>query len=240
MTTPSSFLNHFEELRKRLLFCFYILIAFFGVCWFFKTQIISFISVPILPYLSEEKLIFTAPQEEFLALLQVCFLSSFLLSFPFILYQIWRFLSPGLYSYEKRSAFVLSFIGSLLFIGGFLFSYKIVYPLSFQFLLGFGSSVPLISIREYLGFFIQVSLVFSLLFETPLIIFGLVWFQILRVSQLKRGRKYALIILALISALVTPPDALSMILLLLPLYFLYETSIWICEFFFKSQEKKGK
>ena len=233
MTTSSSFLNHFEELRKRLLFCFYISIAFFGVCWFFKNQIISFISLPILPYLNEEKLIFTAPQEEFLALIKVCFLGSLILSFPFILYQAWRFLSPGLHSHEKRSAFVLSFIGSVLFIGGFLFSYKIVYPLSFQFLLNFGSSLPLISIKEYLSFFIQVSLVFSLLFETPLVIFGLVWFQILHVSQLKKGRKYALIILALTSALVTPPDALSMILLLIPLYLLYEVSIWFCEFFLK-------
>ena len=225
MAVSSSLLDHLEELRKRLLFCFYILIVCFGICWFYKKQIIYFVSIPIRPYLSGENLIFTGPMDEFLAFIQICFFSSLVLSFPFIFYHFWKFISPGLHPHEKKISLILNLIGSLLFIGGFLFAYGVVFPLSFKFLLSFDSSIPLISIKEYSSFFIQIVLVFSLLFETPLIILGLVWFGLLNVSQLKKGRKYALVILAFVSACVTPPDALSMVLLLIPLYLLYEGAI---------------
>ena len=115
-----------------------------------------------------------------------------------------------------------------------LFIYFIVYPLSFRFLFNLGSAEPLISIKEYLSFFIQTSLAFGVLFETPLIIAGLSALGIVRTEQLKRRRREAVIVLAVLAALATPPDVLSMLFLLGPLYLLYEASIFISSLFEKT------
>ena len=226
--TPENLYSHLSELRKCLIFSFFVLCGGFAVCWFFSENILNLISLPIAPYLkhSEGHLIFTAPMDEFLAHIKICIFGAFVLGFPFIIYQVWKFLAPGLYKHEKKIIVSLSLLSALLFFSGILFIYFIVYPLAFKFLLSFGSSTALISIKEYLSFFIQTCLAFGLLFETPLIIFGLVYLKILQVNQLKKWRRYAVVLLAVVSAVATPPDILSMILLLIPLYLLYELSIW--------------
>ena len=185
-------------------------------------------------------MIFTAPMDEFLAHIRTALFGALVLSFPIFMFHVWKFLSPGLYKKEKLFLISFNIVGSVLFFAGILFIYFIVYPLSFNFLMNVGSSMALISVKEYLSFFILTTLIFGLLFETPLIILGLVWIGVLNIQQLKQGRRYAVIILAVISAVVTPPDIISMVFLLIPLYSLYELSILTASFLFSSQKQKNQ
>ena len=238
----SSLTLHLTELRSRLISCGVFFIVFFAACWLYSSDILKWIARPIAPYLqsSEGRLIFTAPMDEFLAHIRTALFGALVLSFPVIMFHLWKFLSPGLYKKEKTLLILLNTAGSVLFFAGLLFVYFVVYPLSFQFLMNIGSAVALISVKEYLSFFIFTTLIFGLLFETPLIILSLVWMGVLNVQQLKRGRRYAVIILAVLSAAATPPDVLSMILLLLPLYLLYELAVLTAGLLFPSKQHPAK
>jgi len=233
-----SLIQHLTELRFRLIACAVFFIIFFIVCWIFSETILNWIARPISPYLkqSEGHLIFTAPMDEFLAHIRISLFGALILSFPIFIYHIWKFLSPGLYKTEKIFFISLHAASTILFFAGILFIYFIVYPLSFNFLMNVGSSMALISVKEYLSFFILTTLIFGLLFETPLIILGLVWIGVLNAQQLKSSRRYVVIILAVISAVVTPPDIISMIFLLIPLYLLYEFSILTADLLFSSKK----
>ena len=234
-----SLIDHLGELRNRLILCFVIVTSFAGVCWFFKTSILHFIAEPLSPYLSSSsgKLIFTAPMDEFLAHIKISIFGGLVLGFPFLIYQVWRFIAPGLYKKEKKLILLFSFLGSLLFFLGMAFVYYIIYPLSFRFLMGGGSAEAFISIREYLSFFVQTSLAFGFLFEAPLIVMVLVFAEVLSIETLKQYRRHALVLIALLSAVLTPPDVLSMLFLMIPLYFLYEISILTSSFFTKKKQK---
>ena len=223
------FTQHLKELRSRLISYFIFYILGFIVCWYFGSHILAFIAEPITPYLkySSGQLIFTAPMDEFLSFVKVSLFGSAVITFPIFMFHLWKFCASGLYVSEKKVLIILNIAGVLLFSSGVLFVYYIVYPLSFKFLMQMGSLVPLISIKEYLSFFIFTTFVFGILFELPLIIIGLTKLHILTISQLKKGRKYALVLLAVLAAFVTPPDVLSMLLLLTPLYLLYEIGILI-------------
>lgn len=235
---PANLTFHLAELRSRLISCTVFFTLFFIICWFYSDNILKWIAQPISPYLksSEGLLIFTAPMDEFLAHIRVALFGALVLSFPILMFHVWKFLSPGLYKKEKIALISLNIAGSVLFFAGILFIYFIVYPLSFKFLMNVGSSMALISVKEYLSFFILTTLIFGLLFETPLIILGLVWTGILNIQQLKQGRRYAIVILAVISAVVTPPDILSMIFLMAPLYLLYELAIFTAGLLFPARK----
>ena len=233
--------DHLSELRYRLIFCFVVLATAGAVSWFFKEKILEIIARPVLPYLnlSQGQLIFTAPMDQFLAYIKISVFSAFVVSFPVIAFHIWKFLVPGLYKKEKLLILSFSFFGGLLFFLGVSFIYFIVYPVSFQFLMGMGGASAFISIKEYLSFFIQTSLAFGILFETPLVVVGLALMGVVTVDQLKKMRRYALVLAAVFSAIVTPPDVLSMLFLLIPLYLLYELSI-LCAGLFTKNHSKGE
>ena len=224
-----SLTQHLSELRGRVIYCLIFYAIGFGVCWYFNSEILKWITDPISPYLkhSSGQLIFTAPMDEFLARIKVGLFGSLVLNFPVFMFHIWRFCVSGLYESEKRILIYLNIAGSFLFFLGVLFIYFIVYPLSFGFFMQMGSLVPLISVKEYLSFFIVTTFVFGILFEIPLIIIGLVKLRLLTTENLKKGRRYAFVLLAILAALVTPPDVVSMLFLLLPLYLLYEGSILV-------------
>lgn len=224
-----NFISHLTELRSRIIICFLGLLSGFVLCWNFSDLLLSIVSIPIQPYLSHSDghLIFTAPMDEFLAHLKIASYGGFIISFPLLCYQVWKFIAPGLYKKEKLMMSLFTLFGSALFILGILFVYYIVYPLSFRILLNFGNATALISIKEYLSFFIQTSLAFGILFEIPLVMIGITWMGLVKVSQLRKTRRYAIVILAVISAAITPPDVISMMFLLGPLYLLYEISILI-------------
>ena len=225
------FTSHLRDLRNCIVKIILSIFVGFFVCWFFKEILMDVIRQPIAPYLTstEGNLIFTNPIEKFLSYIKVVFFAATLISCPYWLFQIWKFISPGLYKEEKKWSLIFVVFGSLLFLLGVLFVYFVVFRMAFQFLLLFGGSgeLPYISLKEYVAFFVRTSFVFGLVFETPLILSFLIKLKILTVEQLKASRSYVVVIIAFLSALVTPPDVLSMLFLMVPMYFFFEASLWI-------------
>lgn len=221
--------DHLRELRKRLLYSILGIIVCAGACWFFKELLFDVIRKPIEPFLSTEQkgLIYTGLMENFIAYVKISLLGGVVLSCPFWLYQLWCFLSPALYKNEKRYGvgFILS--GTTLFLGGVSFVYFMVYPLAFDFLLSFGQGqdTALITINEYLSFFLTTTFLFGLAFEIPLVLTLLGMLGIVSADFLAENRRYAYLLLSFTSALMTPPDPLSMLMMAFPMVFLYEISI---------------
>lgn len=219
--------DHLAELRFRIIRVFWIVLVATFVCFHYAEPIFNFIRKPIEPYLPQGGLIYTGPIDKFMAYVKLAIISGLVLSCPLWLYQVWKFVAPGLYKNEKR--YVAGFVGagSFLFVLGVSFSYFVVLPMAFHFLMTFGGDVdkPMIAIDHYLSFVSQISLMFGLAFEMPLVITTLGMLGLVSKKFLREKRRYAIMIMAVISAIVTPPDLLSMLLMLGPLWFLYEISI---------------
>ncbi|MEQ1876037.1 MAG: twin-arginine translocase subunit TatC [Bdellovibrionia bacterium] len=216
--------EHLGELRTRLLLSVYGLIPAFALCWWQIDNIFEYISRPIKPFLPDHKFIIVAPMDMFVAYLQVALVVGVVLTCPWWLYQVWCFVAPGLYRKEKKFATLFLLFGTLLFITGIGFAYFLVFPMAFKFLLTFGAenATPTITVDNYLSFFVSTTLVFGVCFELPLILAILGMLGIIDRPFLVKNRRYAVVVLATVSAVVTPPDLLSMMSLLIPLMFLYE------------------
>jgi sec-independent protein translocase protein TatC len=177
-----------------------------------------------------------------MAHIKISFLGGFILTCPIWIYQIWKFIAPGLYKKEKR--YIAGFIasGTFLFLLGVSFAYFIVFPMAFQFLMTFGGEVdkPMITISEYLSFFLTTTLMFGASFEMPLIISMLGMMGIVSQKFLKEKRRYAIMGLAILSAVITPPDLLSMLMMLIPLVVLFEISVLVVGFFERKREENLK
>lgn len=223
-----SLVEHLTELRVRLIRAsIFILIAGL-LSYSFSEKIFDIIRNPIVPYLKNMGLVFTAPMDKFMAHVKIAIFSGVLLSSPVWFYQIWQFIAPGLYKNERRYTLGFLFSAVILFTIGILLCYFAVLPVTFEFLLNFGGTVdqPMITIDEYLSFFITIHLAFGVAFELPLILVILGMFGIISQSFLKEKRRYAIVLLSIFSGVVTPsPDAITMLLLLVPLALLYEVSV---------------
>jgi sec-independent protein translocase protein TatC len=230
------FTQHLEELRHRLIKCAIAIGIGFLICYFFKEEIFHWLMTPLLQALPEEegkKLIYTAPHEAFLTYLKVSFLGGVGVAVPVILYQFWCFVAPGLYEQEKRYVFPIVLISTVFFLGGALFGYFIVFPYGFQFFVSFASDsiTPLISTKEFLSFATRLLLAFGLVFELPIVTLFLAKLGLVSAPFLRRWRKYAIVLVFVIGAMLTPPDVFTQALMALPLIILYEISIWIAHIF---------
>ena len=219
--------GHLAELRTRLICSLLAVGVLTLVAWNFSDFFFSIIRKPILPYLPQRGLVFTAPMDKFMAHLKVSILTGVIFACPVWIYQSWMFIAPGLYKNEKKFGYYFISFGTFLFLLGVFFVYFVVYPLAFEFLLNFGGDVDLamITINDYLSFFITTTLVFGLAFELPLVLTILGILGVVTKPLLIKFRRYALVLICVLSAFITPPDVISMILLVLPLYGLYELSI---------------
>ncbi|MCB0350588.1 MAG: twin-arginine translocase subunit TatC [Bdellovibrionales bacterium] len=231
-------IDHLIDLKKCIINT--LIIVFLGFCAFiyFSEYIFDFIRSPILPYLGDSGgLVFTAPIDKFMAHIKVSVLAGAIITAPFWLHQLWIFVSPGLYNHEKKMGIYFIFFGTLLFLVGVLFVYQIVYPMAFKYLLTFGGSTdkPMITISEYLGFFITTTLLFGLAFELPLVLVILGMLGVVNAEMLRAKRKIAIMIIAVLSAVITPPDAISMLAMLTPLILLYEVSILLVQYLGKKE-----
>jgi len=233
-----SLVEHLAELRVRIMNSGYALFLATAVCYAFSEKIFNFVRLPIAQYLPMGGLVFTAPMDKFIAHLKISFVCGAIISCPFWLYQIWLFVAPGLYTREKK--YTISFIGagSLLFLLGVSFAYYVVLPMAFHFLMTYGGDVdkPMITIDHYLGFFTQMCLMFGAAFELPLILIILGMLGIVSQKFLRDKRRYAVMTLAVLSAIITPPDLLSMIMMLVPMIVLYEIAVFFVGFFERKKE----
>ena len=236
------FTGHLEELRKRLVACFIAIGIGFVISYWFKEKLFDILSHPLISVMgADDKLIFTGLPEAFFTYLKVALLSGFMLAAPVILYQFWMFVTPGLYQKEKHLLVPIVLLSSVFFVGGALFGYFIVFPFGFKFFLGFASETiqALPSMKEYLSFSAKLLLAFGLVFELPLVITFLAKLGIVSVDFLKKNRKYALILFFAGSAILTPPDVVTQIMMALPLMLLYEISILGARVFGKKKAKQS-
>lgn len=219
--------DHLTELRVRVVRILWILIVGSGLSWMYSEVIFDVIRQPIQAYLPSGGLVYTGVMDKFLAYVQISILSGVILTCPLWLYQVWLFVAPGLYKTEKKYAVGFLGFGTLMFLIGVSFVYFVVYPSAFHFLMNFGGTEdrPMITIDSYLSFFITTTLVFGAAFELPLIIVILGMMGIIDQKFLREKRRYAVVVLSLVSAVITPPDIMSMLFLLVPLLLLYEIGI---------------
>ena len=225
----TSFVEHLPELRRRLLWVVMFVVLTSLGCWFWSDEILGLMRRPVMPFLQlgSGGLVFTHPVDKFLAHIKVSLFAGILVASPLCLWQVWSFIRPGLHKNEKKYLVLFLFLGSVLFCLGTMFVYFVVYPMALDFLLHFGGVVdkPMLTLNNYLKFFISTSLAFGLAFEMPLVFVLLACCNMLEASFLTRHRAHAIVLMAVLSACITPPDVVSMFFMLLPLMALYEISI---------------
>lgn len=235
-----SFLDHLGELRQRLLWSLLAVVIFFIPSYYFSNEIFEFLMKPLIENLPEgSSLIFTRPAEGFTTYLKVAFFAAVIMAVPFILYQGWKFVAPALYKEEKRIIIPFIVFGSLFFAAGAAFCYYVASPPAFKFLLNEYSSdyvKAFPTIREGLSFFMALIFGFGIVFEFPLIIFILARIGLVTSKWLREKRKYAIVLSAVIAAMLTPTtDAISMMLMFVPIIVFYELGIVVAWLFGKKK-----
>ena len=214
----------------------------FALSYAYIKEIVEILMRPLVKTLPPgSSLVFTAVPEAFFTYFKAALLAGVFFSSPFILYQLWAFVSPGLYQREKRYVFPYIFVSSFFFVLGAAFCYFIVFPTVFRFFLSFATDTirPMPSIREYLTFTIKLLLAFGLLFQWPALVLFLARMGVVTYPFLSRNRKYAILLIFVAAAVLTPPDLVSQLLLAGPLIVMYEGSIWMAKIFGR-KEKGGE
>ena len=233
-----SLTDHLTELRKRIVNSLIALLVFTAVAYQYSKELFDFIRKPIQKYLPEGGLVYTAPMDKFMAHFKLSLVAGLIASCPFWLYQLWKFVAPGLYKNEQK--YMTSFItlGSFFFISGAAFSYYIALPMTFDFLFSFGGDQDkaMITIDHYLDFVSQFAIMFGLSFELPLILTILAMAGLVSQKFLIDKGRYAVMILAIVAALITPPDIMSMAIMLVPLIALYYLGILMVGFVQKKKK----
>lgn len=231
-TNDMEILDHLEELRKRLIISVIFILVFSILSYTRSDEIIDFLRKP----LGNIELVFITPTEGFMTKLKVAFFGGIVFSSPIIFTQTILFVSPGLYKKEKILLFsCLPFI-IVLFLGGIYFCFRFILPTTLDYLMSFGTSSmsPMISVNKYFSFVIIITLGLGLLFELPIIMLLLSRIGIISYEVLSKKRKYAIFIIVVITAMITPtPDMVTLLAVSVPLIVLYELSLWLILIFDK-------
>ena len=228
--------SHLEELRKRLLICLAAVGVGFALAYGFSEQLFEILSRPLTRIMPDDSsFIFTGLTEAFFTYLKLAFFAGLGLATPVILHQVWRFVSPGLYENERKSAVPFVLLATLFFVVGVLFGYFQVLPIAFKFFLGYNSEHirMLPSIKLYLSFTCKFLLAFGIVFELPIIILFLSRIGLVTHHQLRANRRIVIVAIFIVAAFLTPPDVVSQTLMAVPLLVLYEISIVIARIFGK-------
>ncbi len=245
MTTDEarmSFIEHLEELRKRLLRAVLAIVVGFGVCFVFKERLFDIIAGPVIKLLPQgSTLVFTGLPDPFFMYLKTAFVAGVFLVLPFVIYQMWLFVRPGLYERERKLAFPFIFFGVLLFYTGGAFAYFLVFPAAFKFFLGFQTEAlkPMLSIRDYVSLVMILMLAFGAVFETPIVIVLLGLLGVVHSDMLRKGRRYFIVLAFIIGAILTPtPDIVNQSLMAIPMLLFYEVGILILSVFEKKRARE--
>lgn len=221
------FLEHIEELRQRLIKVILCMIFFSVIAYFFSEQMVDFIVKPV------GTVYFRQPTGAFMLRVKLAGFAGLVMSIPVILFHFWRFVIPGLYKREVKYLVPVTILGTLFFFGGAAFCFLGVIPNAIKFLQDFGTETvkPLIDVSDYFSFVFWMCVAFGAVFQLPIVAYFLGRIGLIAASTLRRGRRFAVIAILIVAALITPtPDAFSMMLLAVPLYILYEVSIFVVQF----------
>jgi len=234
VSTQETFISHLVELRDRLLRSIYAVFGVFTLLWFWPglAEIYDILALPMMRTLPEgTHMIATGVITPFLVPLKVGLMAAFLLALPYVLYQVWGFIAPGLYTHEKRLALPLVFGSTLLFLAGVAYCYFVVFNMVFHFIIQFApkSITPAPDIEAYLSFVLTMFAAFGITFEIPLIQVVLVRTGVVTVAKLKDIRSYVIVGAFVVAAIVTPPDVVSQLLLAIPMCLLYEGGILLAQ-----------
>jgi len=232
------FLEHLEELRRRIIKALIAVGASFVVCWYFSLQLFDFVAKPITRI--GVSLVINDPTEAFTVYLKVSFVAALFLAAPFVLWQAWRFIAPGLYKHERRYAGPFIISTSVFFLLGGIFGYTVAFPLALQFLMDMakqGHLVPVIAAERYFNLFSSVMIVLGVVFEIPPVVFILSRIGIVSGPFLLRNTRWAILICTIIAAVITPTqDIFNMMVIAVPMILLYLTGV-IVAFVFGRQRR---
>ena len=244
----SSFVEHLTELRSRLLKSIIYLFVIFIICYFFAENIYSFLVSPYAEAVKDDdvnrRMIFTALHETFITYLKVAFFAALFITSPIILTQVWKFVAPGLYKNEKKALLPYLLATPTLFLLGGMLVYYLIMPLAIKFFLSFETSAAIgnlpiqleAKVNEYLSLIMRLIFAFGISFQLPILLSLLARVGFIDSEYLRKRRKYVIVIIFTLAAILTPPDPITQIGLGIPLLILYELSI----FSVKIIEKKKK
>lgn len=224
------FLVHLEELRKRLIACSIAVGGGFVIAYIFSERLFQVLISPLKTIMPEgDRLIYTNLPEMFFTYLKTGFIAGILLVSPFIFYQMWMFIVPGLYRREQRYVVPFVVFSTILFVGGSLFGYFIVFPFGFKFFIGFANEniQALPSVKQYFTFATKLLFAFGIVFELPVVIFFLAKMGLVTPDFLRQKRKYAILLTFVTASILTPPDVITQLMMAGPLIILYEVGIII-------------
>ncbi len=230
-------MQHFAELKRRILWCVLIFVVSFGAGWFVAPFLQDFLTTPLLDVWANGNLLYTGITDGLMINFSLSALFALCVSLPFFLWHLWAFVSPGLKSNEKRFVVPIVIMSPVLFLIGAAFAFYVLFPVVFKFFITLNESSPVPSVvlpavKNYLSFSIGLLKIFGLAFQLPLVLILLNRVGLLPKSVAKKSRRYAVVFIFVGSAVLTPPDVVSQIMLAAPMWFLFESSL----FFMKSDD----
>jgi len=231
-----TFLSHLIELRQRLVRSIVVFLVACIPALYFSSELYDLLAMPLMGSLPQgSRMIATGVITPFLIPMKIAFMAAFLAVLPYILYQAWAFVAPGLYAHEKRLVLPLVVSSTVLFVLGMLFCYFIVFQRVFAFITRFAPKSISVApdIEAYFNFVLGMFVAFGLAFEVPVVVVVLVLTGIVSVEQLREWRGYVIVAIFIVAAVVTPPDVVSQVSLAVPMCLLYEVGIWAAQFFMK-------
>jgi sec-independent protein translocase protein TatC len=238
-----TFLEHLEDLRKRIFYSFIVIILAVIPAWFFSKQIFEILALPVTQFLPEgEILAYTSLTEPFMLYIKVAFLAAIFATSPFIFLQFWLFTAPGLYQREKKYVIPFVFFTTFFFILGGVFGYFVVFPWACRFFIGMGADFrPVITVKQYFSLALRVLIGIALVFEMPTLVFFLSRMGIITSRWMIKNFKYAFLAIFVIAAIITPtPDPVTQSIVAGPMLALYGLSILIAFLSEKRRKKKDK
>lgn len=234
-------IEHLEELRKSLIISVTAIIIAAVFAFYYSEQILSIIMSPLSAL--NENLVVTGVTEAFFVKLKLSFIAGFIIAFPIVVWAIWRFVKPALYPHERKYIYILFPITVALFAGGVLFAYFGILKLVLNFFIYIaGENLDtMFKVDQYVSFVLAFTLPFGIVFELPVVVFFLSKLGLITYEAMARNRKYALLVIVVLAAALTPgPDPFSQMMMAVPVYLLYEISIWISKAAKPSEERKQK